>query len=57
MIPIDDDSVPRDEDYQRLWEEEIAARVKLLDEGKVETLDWRDAHAAIRRKHREKRTT
>jgi len=57
MIPLDDKLAPRDDEYQREWEEEIAARLKHMDEGKAELLDWREAHEAIRRELREKRST
>jgi Putative addiction module component len=46
---------PFEDDYELAWEKEIIERVKRLDEGKSETHDWREAHAGIRAKLREKK--
>ena len=35
------------------WEQEIVARVHRLEQGQTETHDWREGHAAIRKKLRE----
>jgi predicted sugar kinase len=42
-----------EEDYESAWSNEIAERVKRLDDGRSVTHDWREAHAAIRSKLRE----
>lgn len=49
------DSEPVDDGYEEAWEQELANRVKLLHEGKAELLDWREAHAEIRKELREKK--
>ncbi len=46
---------PKEEGYDEAWQQELAARVKLLHEGKAELLDWREAHAEIRKGLREKK--
>ena len=48
------ESEPTEDGYDEAWEQELEARSKLLHEGKAELLDWREAHAEIRKKLREK---
>lgn len=47
------ESEPIEEGYDAAWEQELVARVKQMDEGKAELLDWREAHEEIREKIRE----
>jgi putative addiction module component (TIGR02574 family) len=46
------DAESDDEECEAAWEQEIAARTRRLEEGRTETHDWREGHAAIRNKLR-----
>lgn len=48
------ESEPIEEGYDAAWEQELVSRVKQIDEGTAELLDWRDAQEEIRKKLREK---
>ena len=44
------ESEPFEEDYEQAWEKEIAQRLKRMDEGKSQLVNWREAHEQIRSK-------
>jgi putative addiction module component (TIGR02574 family) len=44
-----------DEDSEAAWEQEIAARLQRMDEGKTTARPWREALAAIRQSLLEER--
>lgn len=48
------ESEPMEEGYDAAWEQELVVRVKQIDEGTAELLDWREAQEEIRKKLREK---
>ena len=48
------ESEPIEEGYDAAWEQELVARVKQIDEGTAELVDWREAQEEIRKKLREK---
>lgn len=52
LLSLEPESV--EEDHEAAWAKEIAERVKRLDEGKSKTIDWREAHAQIRAKLRQR---
>ncbi len=43
------ESEPFDDDAESLWLDELSKRIKRMDNGESGTLDWREAHAEIRR--------
>ena len=53
LLSLEPESI--EEDYEAAWAKEIAERVKRLDEGKSPTFAWREAHAEIRSKLRERK--
>jgi hypothetical protein len=49
------ESEPVEEGYDAAWEKELIKRIRQMDAGEAETLDWREAHDEIRKNLREKR--
>lgn len=47
-IDFDEPGEP-EEGYEQAWMEELARRVKSLEDGTAELLDWREAMAELRR--------
>ncbi len=43
------ESEPFDDNADSLWLDELGKRIKRMDNGESRTLDWRQAHAEIRR--------
>jgi len=46
LLALDDE--PSDTEVETAWEQEIAARLKALQEGTTETIPWNDVQANLR---------